>query len=60
MGNPLKSEAEAFRWLLAIAAGAATVIAVTALTGPLVGALWALLLIIAAALYAWRRWQARP
>lgn len=60
MGNPLRSEAEAFRWLLVIAGGAASVIALALLIRPLVGALWALLLILAAAVYGWRQWRARP
>ena len=45
--NPLTSEAEAFRWLLVIGAGAATVIVLTLIFGSTVGALWGLALIIA-------------
>ena len=60
MGNPLRSEAEAFRWLLVIAAGAASVIALALLIRPLAGALWALLLIAAAIGYGWRLWRGRP
>lgn len=59
MGNPLKSEAEAFRWLLAIAAAAASVIAVALLVRPLVGAMWALVLIGVALAYGYRAWRAR-
>ena len=47
MHNPLRSEAEAFRWLVVILAGALTVIGLTLLTRPLVGAIWALVLIVA-------------
>src|SRR5258705_5012554 len=45
MHNPLRSEADAFRWVMLIGAGAATVIALTLLTRPAVGAVWASLLI---------------
>jgi hypothetical protein len=38
MHNPLRSEADAFRWLVAIGIGAAIVIAVTLITRPAVGA----------------------
>lgn len=38
MHNPLRSEAEAFRWLVVIGVAAAIVIAVTLLTRPAVGA----------------------
>lgn len=51
MHNPLRSEAEAFRWVVVIAAGAATVMIVTWLTRPLIGALWGLFLIIAGIVY---------
>lgn len=52
--NPLRSEAEAFRWVVVIGAGAATVIAVTLITRPLVGALWALVLVIAGVVFLLR------
>lgn len=52
--NPLTSEAEAFRWLVVIAAGAATVVAVALLLRPLIGAIWALALIGAGIVYLWR------
>ncbi len=45
MHNPLRSEADAFRWLVVIGIGAASVIALTLLTRPLVGAIWMVLLI---------------
>lgn len=60
MGNPLKSEAEAFRWLLVIAAAAASVIALALLVRPLVGALWALALIAVAIVAAYRSWRSHP
>lgn len=41
MHNPLRSEADAFRWAVAIGAGAASVIGLTLLTRPAVGAAWA-------------------
>jgi len=45
MHNPLRSEAEAFRWLLVIAAGVASAIVLTLLTRPVVGVVWTALLI---------------
>ncbi len=45
MHNPLRSEADAFRWLIVIGAGAASVIALTLLTRPAVGAVWGAVLI---------------
>lgn len=51
MHNPLRSEAEAFRWVVVIAAGAATVMVVTWLTRPLIGAIWGLILIGAGIVY---------
>jgi hypothetical protein len=60
MRNPLRSEADAFHWLLVIVVSAATVIALALLVRPLVGALWgaALLLFAAVAGYrAWRDWR---
>jgi GABA permease len=45
MHNPLRSEADAFRWVIVIGAGAASVIALTLLTRPAVGAVWAAALI---------------
>ncbi len=59
MGNPLRSEAEAFRWLLVVGAAAASVIALALLVRPLAGVLWALVLIVAAVVYGWRLWRAR-
>jgi hypothetical protein len=45
MHNPLRSEADAFRWLIVISVGAASVIALTLATRPLVGVIWTALLI---------------
>jgi GABA permease len=45
MHNPLRSEADAFRWVVAIGVAAASVIALTLLTRPAIGAAWAALLI---------------
>lgn len=45
MHNPLRSEADAFRWVVVIGLAAASVIALTLLTRPAVGVVWAALLI---------------
>jgi GABA permease len=45
MHNPLRSEADAFRWVVVIGVGAASVIGLTLLTRPAVGVAWAALLI---------------
>jgi len=45
MHNPLRSESDAFRWFVAILAGGASVGVLAALTRPLVGVIWAALLI---------------
>jgi uncharacterized membrane protein len=45
MHNPLRSEADAFRWVVVIGIAAASVIALTLLTRPVVGVIWAALLI---------------
>jgi hypothetical protein len=45
MHNPLRSEADAFRWVVVIGLGAVSVIALTLLTRPVVGVVWAALLI---------------
>lgn len=41
MHNPLRSEADAFRWVIVIGGGAVSVIALTLLTRPVIGAVWA-------------------
>lgn len=51
-------EQAVFRWVLIVGAAAATVIALTLLTRPLFGALWGLVLVLAAAWHAYR-WLAR-
>jgi hypothetical protein len=45
MHNPLRSEADAFRWVIMIGAGAASVIALALLTRPAIGAVWGAALI---------------
>jgi hypothetical protein len=45
MHNPLRSEQDAFRWLLVIGAAVASAIALTLLTRPAVGVVWTALLI---------------
>lgn len=45
MHNPLRSEQDAFRWLLVIGAAVASAIALTLLTRPAVGVVWSALLI---------------
>jgi len=45
MHNPLRSEADAFRWVVVIGAGAVSIIVLTLLTRPAVGVAWAALLI---------------
>jgi GABA permease len=45
MHNPLRSEADAFRWVVVIGIAAASVIALTLLTRPAVGVVWLALLI---------------
>lgn len=45
MHNPLRSEADAFRWVILIGLGAVSVIALTLLTRPVIGVVWAAALI---------------
>jgi GABA permease len=45
MHNPLRSEADAFRWVVLIGAGAVSVIGLTLLTRPVFGVVWAAALI---------------
>lgn len=54
MHNPLRSESDAFRWAVAIAIGAASVVAITLITRPLVGVLWAVAVLASAFVLAWR------
>jgi hypothetical protein len=56
------SEEAVFKWVLIVLAAAISVIGLTLLTRPLVGALWGLVLVIAANVYAYRwyrTWRAR-
>jgi GABA permease len=54
MHNPLRSEADAFRWVVVIGLGAASVIVLTLLTRPAVGAAWAAALVGFGAGLMWR------
>jgi hypothetical protein len=45
MHNPLRSEADAFRWVVVIGVAAVSVILLTLLTRPVVGLVWAALLL---------------
>jgi GABA permease len=45
MHNPLRSEADAFKWVVVIGLGAVSVIALTLLTRPVVGVIWTAALI---------------
>jgi GABA permease len=45
MHNPLRSEADAFRWFVVVLAGAISVGGLAALTRPMVGVIWAAVLI---------------
>ncbi len=45
MHNPLRSEADAFRWVVVIGVAAVSVIGLTLLTRPVVGVVWAAMLI---------------
>lgn len=45
MHNPLRSEADAFRWLVVIGVGAVSVIGLTLLTRPVFGVVWAAALV---------------
>ncbi len=60
MHSPLRSEADAFRWIVVIGIGAASVIAVTLLTRPAIGAAWATGLVGFSAGFAWRSVDALP
>jgi hypothetical protein len=54
MHNPLRSEADAFRWVVAIGLGAVSIIALTLLTRPVIGVVWAAALIGFGAGFAYR------
>ena len=56
------SEEAVFKWVLIVLVAAVSVIGLTLLTRPLVGALWGLVLVIAANAYAYRwyrEWRER-
>ena len=53
------SEQAVFRWVVIVAVAAASVVALTLLTRPLVGALWGLVLIGLGIRHAYRWWRAR-
>ncbi|HEY2479637.1 MAG TPA: hypothetical protein VGI17_13025 [Solirubrobacterales bacterium] len=48
------NEAVVFKWVVIVGIAAATVIGLTLLTRPLVGALWGLVLVIAGCVYGYR------
>lgn len=48
------SEGAVFKWVVIVMIAAISIIALTLLTQPLVGALWGLVLLIAACVYAYR------
>lgn len=54
MHNPLRSEADAFRWIVVIGIGAASVIFLTLLTRPAIGVVWAAALVGFGAGLVWR------
>ena len=54
MHNPLRSEADAFKWFVVVLVGAISVGAIAALTRPLVGVIWAALLICVGGTIAYR------
>ena len=61
MHNPLRSEADAFRWVVAIGLAAASIIAVTLLTRPAIGIAWGTFLLgfgVGAAYRPLREWIA--
>jgi uncharacterized membrane protein YdcZ (DUF606 family) len=48
------SEEAVFKWVLIVGVAGASIIALTLLTRPLVGALWGLVLVIGACVYGYR------
>jgi hypothetical protein len=50
------SEEAVFRWVVIVGIAAASVVAVTLLTRPLVGSLWGLALVGAGVWHGWRWW----
>ena len=59
MHNPLRSEADAFKWVVVIGIGAASVIAVTLITRPAIGVAWGAALIGFGIGIAWRSSRGR-
>jgi len=53
------SEEAVFRWVVIVGIAAASVIALTLLTRPLLGAIWGLVLLGAGARHAYRWWGER-
>jgi hypothetical protein len=56
------SEEAVFRWVVIVGVAAASIVGLTLLTRPLVGAIWGLVLVIAASVYAYRwfrDWRAK-
>jgi hypothetical protein len=53
------SEEAVFRWVVIVAVAAASIVALTLLTRPLVGALWGLVLVAAGIRQAYRWWRSR-
>jgi hypothetical protein len=58
--SPLRSEANAFRWVVVIGIGAASVIALTLLTRPVAGVIWTAALLVFGAGLAWRSSRGTP
>ncbi len=58
MKNPLRSEAEAFRWLMVVLAGAITVIFAAKLISSTAGLVWATVLIVAGLWWLYRKARA--
>lgn len=61
------NEAAVFKWVVIVGVAGASVIGLTLLTRPLVGALWGLVLVIAGSVYGirwsrdwWQRMRDRP
>jgi hypothetical protein len=58
--NPLRSERDAFRLVVVIVIGIASVVGITLLTTPLVGVIWAAALLVLGAGLAWRSSRGTP
>lgn len=53
------NEAAVFRWVVIVMLAALSIILVTVVTRPLVGALWGLVLVVAGLVHAYRWWSGR-